>query len=84
MCNFSDYVYNTGYEAGVTSGEARGEAKGEARGIAKGEARGIILGAIDLLREEGAGEEDIRVRIMKKYSLTSEQAVNYMNQKVMA
>ncbi len=76
MCNFSDYVYNTGYEAGVTSGEARGEAKGEARGI--------ILGAIDLLREEGAGEEDIRVRIMKKYSLTSEQAVNYMNQKVMA
>ena len=75
MCNFSDYVYNTGYEAGVTSGEARGEAKGEARGI---------LGAIDLLREEGAGEEDIRVRIMKKYSLTSEQAVNYMNQKVMA
>lgn len=67
MCNFSDYVYNTGYEAGVTSGEARG-----------------ILGAIDLLREEGAGEEDIRVRIMKKYSLTSEQAVNYMNQKVMA
>ena len=80
MCNFSDYVYNTGYEAGVTSGEA----KGEARGIAKGEARGIILGAIDLLREEGAGEEDIKVRIMKKYSLTSEQAVNYMNQKVMA
>ena len=71
MCNFSDYVYNTGYEAGVTSGEAKGEARG-------------ILGAIDLLREEGAGEEDIRVRIMKKYSLTSEQAVNYMNQKVMA
>ena len=24
MCNFSDYVYNTGYEAGVTSGESKG------------------------------------------------------------
>ena len=61
-----------GMKTGVTSGEG------------KGEAHGIILGAIDLLREEGAGKEDIRVRIMKKYSLTSEQAVNYMNQKVMA
>ena len=69
MCNFSDYVYNTGYETGVTSGSTR---------RSKGERRYSWSNRFIKRRSRGRRYQSEN---HEENSLTSEQAVNYMNRK---
>lgn len=47
-------------------------------GIAIGLDRGKILGTIETMRDDGKSNQDIVDRLMKKYSLTQEQAEGYV------
>lgn len=64
MCNYSDYIFS------------EGEKKGEKRGQDKG----IILGAIDIMRDDGISEDKILSRIVKRYQISEDDAKLLMDE----
>ena len=64
MCDYSDYIFS------------EGEKKGEKEGLN----HGIILGAIDIMRDNGIPEGNIMRRIMKKYQISEEDAKRLMDE----
>ena len=53
----------------------------ENAGIQKGMQQGMqqgIKGTVDILRELGHGDEEIKIRIMEKYDLKEEEAEEYL------
>ena len=46
--------------------------------LAEGRAEGKILGAVEILREEGKDNKEILGRIMAKYHLSEEEAKEYL------
>ena len=57
--------------------ENAGIQKGMQQGIQKGMQQGI-KGTVDILRELGHGDEEIKIRIMEKYDLKEEEAEEYL------
>ncbi len=77
--------FEDGKEQGIAIGEERGIAIGEERGIAIGEERGIAIGRDDGIRifiedklEDHVPEETIIHKLMTKYDLTKEEAMEYI------
>ncbi len=64
---------NRGIEQGIERGIEQGIEQGIERGIEQG-----IRGSIDMLRDIGCMDENIKVMIMKKYSLSAEKADQYL------
>ena len=73
-----------GIQIGEQMGIHIGEQAGEQRGIRIGEQLGIqtgkIQGAIDMLREFGHPEPDIKAKIIKKYNLSPSEADDYLSE----
>ena len=68
-----------GEQNGIQIGEQMGIHIGEQAGEQRGIQTGKIQGAIDMLREFGHPEPDIKARIMKKYNLSPSEADNYLS-----
>ena len=59
------------------------EARGMEKGLKKGFAEGKIIATINIYREEmGMSPEEVKVRIMDRYSLTEEEAERSLRQEI--
>lgn len=57
----------------------KGREEGLAEGLAEGRREGGILTLIDLCKDMGFSREDTRARILQKFTVTSEEAEEYLN-----
>lgn len=65
-------------ESAVREGELRGERRGEQRGEQRGERHGRILERIEILRDVGYSNDEIKAVIMKKFNLDEAEAMAYL------
>ena len=68
-----------GEQNGIQIGEQMGIHIGEQAGEQRGIQTGKIQGAIDMLREFGHPEPDIKAKIIKKYNLSPSEADDYLS-----
>ncbi len=66
------------YEEALYEREAIGMEKGEEKGIKKGEAIGKIKGAVETYFDFGKSPEETAAAIIKKFSLSDDEAKEYM------
>lgn len=66
MCNLSEGVERKGIEKGIQ------------QGIQRGIQQGKIYGTIEVYREDKLPEDEILKRIRQKFSLTEDEAKEYM------
>ena len=72
---------NAGIQKGMRQGMQQGIQQGMQQGIQQGMQQGMrqgIKGTVDILRELGHGDEEIKIRIMEKYDLKEEAAEEYL------
>ena len=68
---------------GMEKGLKKGFAEGMEKGLYEGISEGKILATINIYREEmGMLPEEVKVRIMDRYSLTEEEAECYLRQEI--
>ena len=73
MCNLSDAIEELAIQRGMEKGMEKGMQQGMQQGMRQG-----IKGTVDILRELGHGDEEIKIRIMEKYDLKEEAAEEYL------
>ena len=77
MCNLSQGVLELGLKEGLEQGLERGRAEGREEGREEGRVEGI-LATIEAYREMGLPDSEILNRIVKKFSLTKQEATAYL------
>ena len=64
---------------GMEKGLKKGFAEGMEKGLVEGVSEGKIIATINIYSEEmGMSPEEVKVRIMDRYSLTEEEAERYL------
>ena len=70
-------IFQERENAGIQKGMQQGMQQGIQQGMQQGMRQGI-KGTVDILRELGHGDEEIKIRIMEKYDLKEEAAEEYL------
>ena len=69
---------NEAYENALRTERKEGRAEGRAEGEEKGIEKGKIIGAVEVMRDDGKDDLTIISRIANKYNLSEEQAKEYV------